>query len=49
MMKDKAKKRKVNAPSDKNNTNQKRGSVPQDEDKSKKKKKQYDRRMKIRG
>ena len=49
MMKDKTKKRKVNAPSDKNNTNQKRGSVPQDEDKSKKKKKQYDRRMKIRG
>ena len=39
MMKDKTKKRKVNAPSDKNNTNQKRGSVLQDEDKSKKKEK----------
>ena len=36
MIKDKTKKKKVNAPSDKNNTNQKKGSVLQDEDKTKK-------------
>ena len=38
MIKDKTKKKKVNAPSNENNTNQKRGSVPQGEDKTKKKK-----------
>ena len=38
MIKDKTKKKKVNAPSDENNTNQKKGSVLQDKDKTKKKK-----------
>ena len=38
MIKDKTKKKKVNAPPNENNTNQKRGSVPQGEDKTKKKK-----------
>ena len=38
MIKDKTKKEKINGPSDDNNTNQKKGSVPQDEDKTKKKK-----------
>ena len=38
MRKDKMKKKKVNAPSDVNNTNQKKDSVPQDKDKTKKKK-----------
>ena len=38
MIKDKTKKKKVNAPYDESNTNQKKGSVPQDEDKTKKKK-----------
>ena len=38
MIKDKKKKKKVNAPSHENNTNQKKSSVPQDEDKTKKKK-----------
>ena len=38
MIKDKRKKKKVNAPSDKKNTNQKKGSVQQDEDNTKKKK-----------
>ena len=38
MIKDKTKKEKVNASSDKKNTNQKMGSVPQDENKTKKKK-----------
>ena len=37
MIKDKKKNKKDNAPSDKNNTSQKKGSVPQDEDKIKKK------------
>ena len=37
MIKDKTKKKKVNAPSDENNTNQKKGSIPQDKDKTKKK------------
>ena len=38
MIKDKKKNKKDNAPSDKNNTSQKKGSVPQDEDKIKKNK-----------
>ena len=38
MIKDKTKKKKVNAPSDKSNTNQKKGTVPQDKNKTKKKK-----------
>ena len=38
MIKDKTKKKKVNAPPNKDNTNQKKGSVPKDEDKTKKKK-----------
>ena len=37
MIKDKTKKKKVNAPSDESNTNQKKGSAPQHEDKTKKK------------
>ena len=37
MIKDKTKKKKVNAPSEENNTNQKNGNVPQEEDKVKKK------------
>ena len=48
MVKDKAKKKQVNAPSNKNNTNQKKGSVLQDEDKTKKKK-QYGRGMEMGG
>ena len=40
MIKHKMKNKKVSALSDKNNTNQKKGSVPQDEDKAKKKKNQ---------
>ena len=38
MIKDKTKKKKVNAPPNKDNTNQKKGSVSQDENKTKKKK-----------
>ena len=38
MIKDQMKKKKVNAPSDKNNTNQRKGSIPQDKDKTKKEK-----------
>ena len=38
MIKDKTKKKKVNATSNENNTNQKKSSVPQDEDKTNKKK-----------
>ena len=38
MIKDKTKKKNVNAPPDENNTNQKKGSVPQDKNKRKKKK-----------
>ena len=38
MIKDKAKRKKVNCSSIESNTNQKRGSVPQDEDKTRKKK-----------
>ena len=38
MIKDKGKRKKVNCSSIENNTNQKRGSVPQDEDKTRKKK-----------
>ena len=36
MIKDKLKKKKVSAPSGENNPNQKKGSVPQDEDKTRK-------------
>ena len=38
MIKDKTKKKRVDAPSNENNTKEKKGSVPQDEDKTKKKK-----------
>ena len=38
MIKVKTKKKKVDAPFDENNTNQEKGSIPQDEDKTKKKK-----------
>ena len=38
MIKDKTKKKRINAPSDENNTNQKKGSSRLDEDKTKKKK-----------
>ena len=38
MIKDKRKKKKVNAPPDKKNTNQKKGSVQQDKDNTMKKK-----------
>ena len=38
MIKDKTNKKKVNAPSDENNTNQKKGSVQQHKEKTKKKK-----------
>ena len=37
MIKHKTKKKKVNGPSDKNSTNQSKGSFPQDEDRTKKK------------
>ena len=46
MIKDKRKKKKVNDPSDKNNTNKKNASVPQDKDKTKKKK-QYNQGMEM--
>ena len=42
MVKDKTKKKKINAPSDENNTNQKKSSVLQEQDKTKKKKTQCD-------
>ena len=48
MIKDKTKKKKVSDPSNANNTNQKKGSVPQDEVK-RKKKKQFDRGMEMGG
>ena len=38
MIKDQIKKKNVNASSDRNSTNQKKGSAPQDEGKTKKKK-----------
>ena len=48
MIKDKTKKKKVNAPSDKNNTNQKRGSSSKTRQ-NKEEKKQYDRGMEMGG
>ena len=49
MIKCKTKKKKVNDSSNEYNTNQKKGSIPQDENKTKKKKKQYDRGMEMGG